>query len=446
MGSTSQPYSALYVLGHPLSEPYWVQTEVAGVEQYVLLQAFERRVLSYTPGNPDGWQTESGNAGQHYRIWRNLHTIADPRLAALAVTIPYGDEIVQAATEAGVDPWLMAAIATAASDGNPLSTTDDGHTGLMGIRWSDVPRDPQANTRIAAAELARISAATNDTSLILARYYAGDNADPAAGSVAAFVSSATTALNALHARISIPEAATNAASSDPANAPLVQLPARFDSSWWSQSLAWYASWSGARPGAADDPADRWCVADGYVPGDRLQLTANGKTTDCTVGATPGSVGLPTLADGSIGISAAAATSLSLNGEADGAVIELSTQPTVQTQSAEQLVGEGAAAYYSASYDRAWWERTIGLHASWGGAVSGWAVDPNGYYCVHPDFRPGQRLRLVANGITIECTIGDTVQAAHQAQWRSRWAIELSWSSFAALGLDKKNVVQVFAIE
>lgn len=445
----SQPYSALYVLGHPLSEPYWVQTEVAGVAQHVLLQAFERRVLSYTPANPEGWRTESGNAGQHYRIWRDLGAISDSQVAALAVSVPYGDEIVQAAAEAGVDPWLVAAISTTASDGNPLAASDDGHVGLLGIRWSDVPRDPQANARIGAAELARISATTDDTALILARYYAGDDADPSATGVAAFVGAATAALSDLHARLSIPAAADTAAESgEPVNAPLVQIPARFASSWWTQSLSWYASWSGTRPGAAADPADRWCVAPGYVPGDRLQLTANGKTTDCTVGATPGAVGLPALTDGSIGISATTAASLALNGEAEGAVIELGAQPALQAQPepAGRFVGEGAAAYYSASYDRAWWDRTIGLHASWGGAVSGWAVDPNGYYCVHPDFRPGQRLRLVANGVTIECTIGDSVQAAHQAQWRAKWAVELSWDTFAALGLDKKNVVQVFAIE
>ena len=36
----------------------------------MLIQCFERRCLTYTPGNPDGWQVEAGNVGQHYFHWR----------------------------------------------------------------------------------------------------------------------------------------------------------------------------------------------------------------------------------------------------------------------------------------------------------------------------------------------------------------------------------------
>lgn len=43
---------------------------VNGQEQDVLVQLYERRVLTYTPSNPDGWQVEMGNVGQHYRHWR----------------------------------------------------------------------------------------------------------------------------------------------------------------------------------------------------------------------------------------------------------------------------------------------------------------------------------------------------------------------------------------
>lgn len=65
-----QPWDWLYVLGHPISEPYWIRARVAGAEQWVLVQAFERRLLTYTPGNPDGWQVELGNVGRHYYEWR----------------------------------------------------------------------------------------------------------------------------------------------------------------------------------------------------------------------------------------------------------------------------------------------------------------------------------------------------------------------------------------
>lgn len=442
----SQPYSALYVLGHPLSEPYWVKARVAGVDQLVMLQAFERRVLSYTPENPDGWQVESGNAGQHYRAWRELSALADPRLAALAVSVPYGDEIVKAAGEYGVDPWLMAAISDVASGGDPLATSPAGHAGLLGVRWADAPRDPLANARIAAAELARITAATGDHTTILGRYYAGDDGDLAAQDVVDFVAAVTAAYHARDARFSAPGAVEpGQAPAEASDVPLSVLPARFGSDWWAESLAWYAGWSGARPDAVADPNGRWCVATGAVPGDRLRLVANSRTADCTVGAMPGDRGLPAIPDGQIAISASTAAALGIVEGASAVVVQLDAT-ALQHADAGRLIGSGPAAYYASGYDRAWWERTIALHASWGGAVAGWTVDANGYYCVHPDFKPGARLRLVANSVTVECTIGDTVQAAHQAQWRAKWAIELSWDTFKALGLDRGNNVQVFAIE
>jgi hypothetical protein len=34
------------------------------------MQCFERRCLTYTPDNPEGWQVEAGNVGRHYYYWR----------------------------------------------------------------------------------------------------------------------------------------------------------------------------------------------------------------------------------------------------------------------------------------------------------------------------------------------------------------------------------------
>lgn len=59
-----------YATGLPVTEAYWATVLVDGQPQEVLLQAFERRVLTYTPGNPDGWKVEAGNVGQHYHAWR----------------------------------------------------------------------------------------------------------------------------------------------------------------------------------------------------------------------------------------------------------------------------------------------------------------------------------------------------------------------------------------
>lgn len=60
----------LFAFGYPISEPYWVRCRVAGVERDILVQLFERRVLTYTPANPPGWQVEMGNVGLHYYRWR----------------------------------------------------------------------------------------------------------------------------------------------------------------------------------------------------------------------------------------------------------------------------------------------------------------------------------------------------------------------------------------
>lgn len=59
-----------FVVGLPISEPYWARVKVGGVEKDVLMQAFQRRVLTYTPDNPDGFKVEMGNVGQHYLRWR----------------------------------------------------------------------------------------------------------------------------------------------------------------------------------------------------------------------------------------------------------------------------------------------------------------------------------------------------------------------------------------
>jgi hypothetical protein len=63
------PY-AYYATGLPITEPYWTTVKVGGVSKDVLIQVFERRVMTYTPSNPAGWQVESGNVGQHYYQWR----------------------------------------------------------------------------------------------------------------------------------------------------------------------------------------------------------------------------------------------------------------------------------------------------------------------------------------------------------------------------------------
>jgi hypothetical protein len=56
--------------GLPISEAYWSYVQVAGVNTEVLIQPFERRVLTYAPNNPEGFKVEMGNVGLHYLEWR----------------------------------------------------------------------------------------------------------------------------------------------------------------------------------------------------------------------------------------------------------------------------------------------------------------------------------------------------------------------------------------
>jgi hypothetical protein len=64
--------NGFYTTGYPLTEAYWVKARF-GTDgetfKNVLVQAFERRILTYTPSNPPLWQVEMGNTGKHYHIW-----------------------------------------------------------------------------------------------------------------------------------------------------------------------------------------------------------------------------------------------------------------------------------------------------------------------------------------------------------------------------------------
>ncbi|HEX2915328.1 MAG TPA: hypothetical protein VH186_31485 [Chloroflexia bacterium] len=57
-------------MGYPITDAFWTKTNVAGVPRDVLVQLYERRVLTYTPTNPDPYKVEMGNVGRHYYSWR----------------------------------------------------------------------------------------------------------------------------------------------------------------------------------------------------------------------------------------------------------------------------------------------------------------------------------------------------------------------------------------
>ena len=339
--TSRQPYPATWLIGRPLTEPLWVSTTILGAPKTVLLQAFERRVLTYTPDNADGWQVESGNAGLHYRLWRGLEQPEDPELVSLASLEPYGESLVAAGEANNLDPYMLVAISLAAGNGNPVATAANGGSGILIVRPGAAESfgggdllDPVVNASLGAQTLASWTGGVEAPNwrTVLAGYFTGPSSSVDPMAVSRFVDATMAAFNELQGKH--PVNVDDGESEEPPPAP---------------------------------PA-------------------------------PGGAG--------------------------------------------NVLGTGRAAYYAQSYDRNWWERTMRLYESWGTAIPGWQYDPNGYYCVRPGYLVGQRLQLEANGVTITCTIGDTVNQAHVAQWQSRWVIELNWDAFRALGLDRNNTVTV----
>ncbi len=324
-----QPFPQQYLVGHPLTEPFWVDTMVGGKQKRILMQAFERRVLTYTPDNPASWQVEAGNVGLQYRAWHGLTEPTDANLYPLASQVPFGEIITNKAAQYGIDPYLLAAVAKVSSGYNPLFKSPDDRQGFFGVRSEYLgqqayPLDPLVNADVAASKLAGLHQSMSDWRAVLADYYTG-SANP---------------------------------------------------NWSDQSL------------------------NDFVNG---VLNTQGK----------------------------------LLSDLKQPLVSLSSQKL-------RLLGTGHAAYYSPGYTTAWWNYTLQRYSSWGEAAAGWKLDPNGYYCVHPGFIPGQRIQLTANGVTLWCTVGDEVASQDLASWQAHWVIELSYNTFQALGLNRSNWVEVRA--
>jgi len=110
--------SPFYATGRPITEAYWTTVRVGGSPQDVLLQCFERRCLTYTPDNPDGWQVEAGNVGQHYYGWRYEpgHDIAIESITQnSASTVTHRDGLALTISAAAISADGVATIAKTAS-------------------------------------------------------------------------------------------------------------------------------------------------------------------------------------------------------------------------------------------------------------------------------------------------------------------------------------------
>jgi hypothetical protein len=98
-----------YATGFPITEAYWASVKVADTYTEVLVQVFERRVLTYTPDNPPGWQVEAGNVGRHYFEWRYGITPPDGASLPAAGFAPIGPSPLASTFDAGGGSRLVLA-------------------------------------------------------------------------------------------------------------------------------------------------------------------------------------------------------------------------------------------------------------------------------------------------------------------------------------------------
>lgn len=75
-------------MGLPISDAYWSNVKIGGKNQEVLIQAFERRVLTYAPDQPAPWRVQMGNIGQHYYQWRYSNGAAPQKQDSAKPSLP----------------------------------------------------------------------------------------------------------------------------------------------------------------------------------------------------------------------------------------------------------------------------------------------------------------------------------------------------------------------
>ncbi len=154
-GGATEPLfrSLFYATGLPITEAYWSTVRVAGQERAVLIQVFERRALTFTPGNPPGFAVEAGNVGLQYRAWRAFLAIPptpkpppplpptlSPTPVARSTAITAGIPIAATPTPPAETPTLAALILDVTYDGDATSNDPNDETVVI-VNGSSAPLD-----------------------------------------------------------------------------------------------------------------------------------------------------------------------------------------------------------------------------------------------------------------------------------------------------------------
>jgi hypothetical protein len=126
----------VYVMGYPITEPYWTRLKIEGVYQDALVQLYERRSLTYIPAMPKGWQVQMGNVGQHYYRWLYGGPLPTPLVQAGA-----GAPEVPPSIDATISPAV-------AQVGTPLVVTIEGfRPGEEIVSWFTAPDGTATDAR-----------------------------------------------------------------------------------------------------------------------------------------------------------------------------------------------------------------------------------------------------------------------------------------------------------
>lgn len=80
------PGGWLHDVGLPMTDAFLIETYKGGERRNVMIQAFERAVLTYDPQNPAAWQVERANLGLDYAAAGMI----DPTRPQVSVTVPRG--------------------------------------------------------------------------------------------------------------------------------------------------------------------------------------------------------------------------------------------------------------------------------------------------------------------------------------------------------------------
>jgi len=117
-----------FASGLPVSEAYWAKAKIGGQVKDVLIQAFERRALTYVPTNPVGFQVEMANIGQHYFDWRYRNFGYCAGAPAITPTAPVPAATGTVTTGTAVATGTAVPNLTAVATGTALATATDETT------------------------------------------------------------------------------------------------------------------------------------------------------------------------------------------------------------------------------------------------------------------------------------------------------------------------------